>query len=123
MLYNNRVKSVKGALMSVNNVSFSGSYAKTPNGNYYKKNNTGKRIATLAGLAGGVALAATPFAQLKAMSWASKLYPAKPMKMFAATYGILGAGVALVTLLCRAIGAIPDKAVNKKRIAKADHVA
>lgn len=109
--------------MEVQSISFGANYAKTPNGNYYKKKNTGKRIATMAGIAGGVALSTIPACQVGAMTCATKLFPKSPMKMFAATYGILGLGITAVALACRAIGAIPDNIVNKKRIAKADHVA
>lgn len=123
MLYNTRITSVKGVIMSVNNVSFSGSYAKTPNGNYYKKKNTGKRIGTMLGIAAGVGLATLPTCQVGAMSVGLKLFPKNPMKMFATTYGVLGAGIVAVSLICRALGAIPDRVANKKRIAKADHIA
>ncbi len=109
--------------MVVNNISFNGSYAKTPNGNYYKKKNTGKRIGTMLGLAGGVSLAAIPSTQITALGISAQIFKQSPMKMFASTYGILGAGILAVTLIGRALGAIPDHAINKKRIAKADHIA
>ena len=116
-------KNVKGFCMVVNNISFSGNYAKTKNGNYYKKKNTGKRIGTMVGLAGGVTLAALPTSQVGALRIASQLFPKAPMKMFATTYGLLGAGVLAMTLACRALGSIPDHAINKKRMKKADHNA
>lgn len=109
--------------MDVRQVSFCASYSKTPNGNYYKKKNTGKRIATMAGIAGGVALTTIPTVQSLAMKLAARIFPKNSMKMFAATYGILGLGITAVALATRAIGAIPDNVANKKRIAKADHIA
>ena len=109
--------------MIVNNISFSGSYAKTPHGNYYKKKNTGIRIGTMLGLAGGVGLAAMPTVQLGALGISAQIFPKSPMKMFASTYGIIGAGILGIALIGRALGSIPDHAINRKRISKADHIA
>lgn len=109
--------------MAIESISFCGKYSKTPNGNYYKKKNTGKKIGTMVGIATGVGLAALPQTQIMAMGVAAKMFPKSPMKMFGATYGIIIAGITAVSLAFRGLGAIPDGAVNKRRIAKADHVA
>lgn len=109
--------------MEVSRVSFGAKYSKTPNGNYYKKKNTGKHIGTMVGLAGGITLAALPPAQLLSLSAAGKLFPKSMGKQLGATYGFLLAGVTAFTLLCRGLGSIPDSAINKKRISKADNIA
>ena len=109
--------------MAIESVSFSGKYSKTPNGSYYKKKNTGKKIGTMVGIATGVGLSALPQSQIMAMGLAAKMFPKNPMKMFGATYGILIAGITAISLAFRGLGAIPDSAVNKRRIARADHIA
>lgn len=109
--------------MAVDKISFSASYAKTENGNYYKKKKTGKRIGTMVGLAAGVGIAALPTSQFLALGAASRMFPKSPGKMFAATYGILGAGIICIAGLFRALGGIPDNIINKKRRTKADHIA
>jgi len=107
-------------MISVDNVSFGAKYSKTKNGNYYKKKNTGKRLGTMVGVAGGVCLSVLPHVQLGAYSAGISLCPKSPLKATAAANGIILAGIAAITLLCRAIGSIPDNIINKKRIAKAD---
>ena len=72
--------------MEVSSVSFGAKYSKTPNGNYYKKKNTGKHIGTMVGLAGGITLAALPPAQLLSLSAAGKLFPKSMGKQLGATY-------------------------------------
>lgn len=105
--------------MEVNRVSFSGKLVQTKKGNTYEKTNTGKRIGTAAGLIGGTVAASTGCVQLLAAITGAKFF--KGNKAVAATYALLAAGVAAVTLAGRAIGAIPDAIINNARKAKADN--
>lgn len=105
--------------MEVNRVSFSGKLVQTKKGNTYEKTNTGKRIGTAAGLVGGTVAASTGCVQLLAAITGAKFF--KGNKAVAATYALLAAGVAAVTLAGRAIGAIPDAIINNARKAKADN--
>ena len=109
--------------MLVNKVSFGASYEQTPNGNYYKKKNLGKRIGTMVGLTAGICTAATPEAQLLALSLASRIFPKNPGKMILSQAGIIIAGITGITMAVRALGGIPDSIINHKRIKKADHIA
>ena len=110
-------------MISVDNVSFGAKYTKTKNGNYYKKKNTGKRLGTMVGIAGGVCISVLPKVQLGALSAGISLCPKSPLKAVVATNGIILAGITALALVCRAIGNIPDSIINKKRIAKADNNA
>ena len=105
--------------MEVSSVSFAGRLAQTKKGNTYEKTNTGKRIGTAAGLIGGTVVASTGFAQLWAALAGART--AKANKAVAATYGILAAGVAAITLIGRGLGSIPDAIINHTRKAKADN--
>ena len=108
-------------MVSVDRISFEAKYTKTKNGNYYKKKNTGKRIGTMLGVTGGLCLCALPKSQLVACAAGFSMFPKSPLKAMVAVNGILVAVITAFTLLCRAIGCIPDSVINKKRIAKADN--
>ena len=69
------------------------------------------------------AIIAAAMTLLLALGAASRMFPKSPGKMFAATYGILGAGIICIAGLFRALGGIPDNIINKKRRTKADHIA
>ena len=107
--------------MEVSSVSFAGRLAQTKKGNTYEKTNTGKRIGTVVGLAGGGIAARTDIVQFCSAVTASRFL--KGGKAVAATYGILGAIVAAATLAGRALGTIPDTIINSKRKAQADKIA
>ena len=108
-------------MVSVDSVSFGAKYSKTKNGNYYKKKNTGKRIGTMVGIAGGVGLSIIPQVQLGAYYAGMTLFPKNPLKATAAAHGLIIAGITAVTLLFRSLGGIPDGFINRKRINKADN--
>lgn len=105
--------------MEVSKISFTG-LAQTKKGNLYNKTNTGKNIGTIAGLGAGALIATTSTkAQLGALEIATKLTK-NVMKLPTTTKVVLAAGVLLLGLAGRLLGAIPDRIVNKSRIAKAD---
>lgn len=105
--------------MVVNSISFTG-LKQTKKGNFYEKKNTGKRIGTTVGLVGGALLSQHPTAQIGAIATSAEM-ALKKLPLHPSI--ILGAGILAVTLLCRALGAIPDAIINKKRKAKADKLA
>ena len=107
--------------MEVSSVSFAGRLAQTKKGNTYEKTNTGKRIGTVVGLAGGGAAACTGVVQFCSALTASKFL--KGGKAVAATYGILAAVAAAGALIGRGLGAIPDAIINHSRKEKADNKA
>ena len=106
--------------MQVNNINFCG-LAKTQNGNLYEKKNTWKNVGTALGLTGGAALAYTSDrVNIYALDLAT-LFTKNILKLGNIQKGILGAGIILMGLAGRMLGAIPDHIINKKRIAKADN--
>ena len=110
-------------MISVSSINFCGEYSKTKNGNYYKKKNTGKHIGTTAGLLSGIGLSFLPEIKLFTYATALRMFPESLIKSTIAAKGITLTGITAITLLFRGLGAIPDNIINKKRKAKADHIA